>query len=217
MKKFQLVLFLVLAAACIAAPLSIVLKYEKTLAAGTQFKFRTAPVDPYDPFRGRYVALRFQNDKMTLKESDVKDDDTCRDDQAWFVRIDVDKEGFAIPVEASRQPLAGENVIKVKARVRREWNAKKEKPKDRYTLDITYPFTRYYLPEHIAPAAEKLYDESLRRAGNNDENLARPTMTWATVRIKDNRAVIEELYINGKPAIEAVREEIEKQKAGGEK
>ncbi len=36
----------------LAAPASMIWRHERTLANGLPFKFQTAPVDPYDAFRG---------------------------------------------------------------------------------------------------------------------------------------------------------------------
>ena len=35
-----------------------IIRYERILASGTPYKIRTEPIDPGDPFRGRYVAVR---------------------------------------------------------------------------------------------------------------------------------------------------------------
>jgi len=41
-------------------PLGLIGWNEVALATGTEVTLRTAPVDPIDPFRGRYVALRYE-------------------------------------------------------------------------------------------------------------------------------------------------------------
>ncbi|MCX7044402.1 MAG: GDYXXLXY domain-containing protein [Candidatus Sumerlaeota bacterium] len=48
------------AAAQLSVPAWMIWRHENVLDAGWQYKFRTAPVDPADPFRGRYVALRLE-------------------------------------------------------------------------------------------------------------------------------------------------------------
>ncbi|HUR30287.1 MAG TPA: GDYXXLXY domain-containing protein, partial [Saprospiraceae bacterium] len=40
-------------------PASMIMESEKVLKEGKEFKFKTAPVDPTDPFRGKYVELNF--------------------------------------------------------------------------------------------------------------------------------------------------------------
>ena len=61
MKKLA-ALWILFAAAVVAqwaAPLSMIFRSERVLSGGQAFKFKTAPVDPVDAFRGRYIALNF--------------------------------------------------------------------------------------------------------------------------------------------------------------
>jgi uncharacterized membrane-anchored protein len=60
MSRRARIAFLVLVAAQAAFPLGIVAWNEVALARGTDVTLATAPVDPYDPFRGRYVTLRYE-------------------------------------------------------------------------------------------------------------------------------------------------------------
>ena len=57
-------LFIVVAVVQIAAPASMILRRERALDRGERFLFRTAPVDPYDAFRGRYVAPSFRGRRV---------------------------------------------------------------------------------------------------------------------------------------------------------
>jgi uncharacterized membrane-anchored protein len=60
MKKLQfaLMLFAVLSFFQLGMPVWMIANREMTLRDGKQFRFRVAPVDPYDAFRGRFVALQ---------------------------------------------------------------------------------------------------------------------------------------------------------------
>ena len=64
--KYIIGLFLCLFAVQIAVPVYMIVNREKTLVLGKQFKFHTVPVDPYDAFRGRYVALAVQQDSAPV-------------------------------------------------------------------------------------------------------------------------------------------------------
>ena len=61
MKSFRILLFVVAVAAQIMAPALMIRFRETTLREGAQFRFRVAPVDPYDAFRGRYIFLRVES------------------------------------------------------------------------------------------------------------------------------------------------------------
>ena len=60
MKHWRLLVFALVGFAQLAVPASLIWKRERTLRQGHVWKFRTAPVDPVDAFRGRYVALEFE-------------------------------------------------------------------------------------------------------------------------------------------------------------
>ncbi len=60
-KKLLLVAFILVALAQLYVPTKMILNRENVLANGTDFKFRTAPIDPNDPFRGKYVNLQYEN------------------------------------------------------------------------------------------------------------------------------------------------------------
>jgi len=207
----RFILFVVLAVVTLAAPLSIIWKYENTLRHGTLYKFRTEPVDPYDAFRGRYVTLSFAD--TWLKDSK---DERFVNEGILYVRLKRDAEGFAVPVEASNKRLSGDDVVTVGAAYR-NWR----RADDGWRFD--YPFNRYYLPEDVAPMAEKLYGDANRRATAPniiiDESIAeikarrarQISASYVAVRVRNGVGVIEELYLNGVPVREAVRAEMLRQ------
>jgi len=217
MKHARFVLLAVFAVATLATPLSIVWKYENTLRHGTLFKFRTQPVDPVDAFRGRYVALSFA-DNYVKREQPVKWNWSREDEEKepyslvcpQYVRLAVDADGFAKPVELSSTPLAGSDVITV------ERSYVKTVFQDggvqmNVGRTVSYPFDRYYLPEDISPMAEKLYREANMRGGANSRGESRAKAdTYVTVRVRNGVGVIEELYLNGVPVREAVRAQMQK-------
>ncbi|MFL6501202.1 MAG: GDYXXLXY domain-containing protein, partial [Candidatus Udaeobacter sp.] len=59
MKTLRLLIFGVVALAQLTVPAAMVWQRNQTLEQGRVWKFRTAPVDPVDVIRGRYIALRF--------------------------------------------------------------------------------------------------------------------------------------------------------------
>ncbi|OAM91500.1 GDYXXLXY domain-containing protein [Termitidicoccus mucosus] len=202
MKNARLILFAIFAALTLAAPLSMIWKYENTLRRGTLHKFRTQPVDPYDAFRGRYVTLSYQNDFVMLNEQQQKNDFPYGVKGILYVRLKTDDEGFAVPVEASWTTLTGNDVVIVElSRYRGDDRGGR--------MNFNYPFNRYYLPEDVAPMAEKLYNDANRRGWGGVER--GKSDTYVAVRVRNGAGVIEELYIDGRPVREAVRAELEKE------
>jgi uncharacterized membrane-anchored protein len=62
---------------------------------------------------------------------------------------------------------------------------------------LQFPFDRYYMDEHVAPAAEAAYWEHSRGEVHD---------VYVTVRVKDGNAVVEELFIAGTSIGEFLRE-----------
>ncbi len=166
----------------LAVPLRMIGKRQETLRSGELFRFRAAPVDPYDAFRGRYVALRMAADEIAVANAA----DYLRG-QKIFVLLATDEAGFARPSGVSRR--RPRDVAYVEARVA-PWRRAPGK------VSIQYPFDRYYMTEELAPAAERIYRE--RSAGEESE-------AWIAVRINDGFAVLEELYIGDRPIGEILK------------
>ena len=59
----------------LAYPTYLIYEQENILASGTIYKFPLAPVDPYDAFRGKYLALSYHfsdiNTTENFKEGDA--------------------------------------------------------------------------------------------------------------------------------------------------
>ncbi len=162
----------------IASPLSMIVKRELVLKSGIPFRFKTVPVDPYDAFRGRYVALRVEANKA-IKPQGVN----LKYGQKIYALIAVDEQGFAKISQITTQKPQGATYIT--ARV--SYFAKNE-------VFIDLPIDRYYMEEKAAPRAEKIYQEHSKRDKQD---------AYVIVRIKDGFVVIESLYV-GSQRIEEV-------------
>ncbi len=175
-RRIVLACLLVLAVVQLAVPLGMIAKRRDALDNGQLFRFRTAPVDPYDAFRGRYVALALEHGTIA-----VASPEEYLPGQKIFVRLAVDAHGFARPTGITRErPRDGDYLT---ARVAGRGRTERE-------LVIRYPFDRYYMNEKLAPAAERAYLEH-SRPGEHD--------AWVAVRVHRGFAVLEELYVGGVP------------------
>jgi uncharacterized membrane-anchored protein len=180
--------FLGVALLQVALPASRILLYEKTLAEGRAFKFKTAPVDPYDAFRGRYVALGFDARDATWTPEERPEYGT-----QIFARLETDAEGYAKFGEATLDPPSEGDYLKVTA-------GYMDKDKK---LGVAVPFDRFYMEEGIAPEAEKVYREGTRVIPFNEPR--RDIPAHAVIRIRDGLGVIEQVYIGEKTLAEAAR------------
>jgi len=168
--------FAVMVAAQLAVPAGMILDREATLRQGAVYRFRTQPVDPYDPFRGRYVWLRLEPDSVPAAKGMGLDDNLMA-----YAVLGTDADGFAtVETLSDDRPEEGDYV-----RVHTyQYGAG-----DVY---ITWPIDRYYMEERLAPEAERAHR-------------ADPAEAWAQVRVLRGKAVLEELYIDGEPAADYAR------------
>ena len=182
MKKNSLILkvaFVAMVALQISVILGMIGRYEHILWTGKAFKFKTAPVDPYDAFRGRYVEL-------SLKQNEIDCQGDFTRGEKVFLKISTDKDGFARLSDPSPdRPDDGADYLEVK--VDYCYDGK---------LRFENPFGRFYLPEGDAPRIEEIYRKATRE--KND--------TYVGVKIKNGCGVIENLYINGVPAAKVLQQ-----------
>jgi len=185
-------------------PLSMIIKREITLKTGTQYTFKTRPVDPYDPFRGKYVALDFDEAQFII------------DDRTEYLRggmfyaiLTVDEGGISHIDDLVREKPSAQNYLRVKVDYVGSKRINGPAPdgiheysdndgKKYYfhpAVNLHLPFNRYYLSENLAPKAEQLYREFNDRDKHD---------SYVTVRVKNGFAVLEELYLGGKPILEAL-------------
>lgn len=170
-KVLFLSFFLLMALLQLYIPASLVLQQERILSQGALHKFKTAPIDPVDPFRGKYVTLNFNTSNVAIQN--IED---WQPREEVFIFLKKNKNGFTQPVKAS-QVAPSDNTPYLKTTVRRVAEDK---------LYFDYPFRRYYMEESKAPKAEYSYFEA-----NRDSSIT----TYAQVRILNGQAVLEDVII----------------------
>ena len=174
-KTIVLVLFALIMAVQLYVPAKMILDNEEILENGKEFKFRTQPIDPNDPFRGKFVRLYIEEDHI------VKDStEEWNDSKNVFVLIEEDSLGFArIKDIAETQPASGDYIYtKVYSSYINDAG--------RY-ISVDYPFDRYYMEESKAFEAETAYRES---------NIDSTQVTYVLVSVKEGNAVLKDVLIN---------------------
>lgn len=173
----SLIAFAILAVVQLAIPGSMIFRSETTLSSGELYMIRTRPVDPYDIFRGRYVALTL--DGFDYSDIPEKQRSMLVAGSNFYARLAVDSEGFAHIKSISMKPPKGDYLTM------------------KYSLDedVVNPFDRFYLQQDTAPEIERLFREAGWDAQKN---------SYLTVKIKEGTGVIENLFIDGTPVDEIV-------------
>lgn len=188
-KGWMWVLLAVVATVQLVVPAWMIRGREQTLHLGRVYKFLTAPVDPYDAFRGRYVWLSFQESSAPWQGSDPGPfRGYC------YALLKNGEDGFAKVTAVTPRPPSTGDYVRVHS-----WSVDRSDG-----VEFTFPFSRYYMEESQAPAAERAYQEYSNRRSQTNLN------TYAVIRVRDGDAVIEDLIVGGKP----IREFIQQQSAG---
>lgn len=182
-KKILLAVFIVVALVQLYVPAKMIWHREDILSTGTDFKFKVAPIDPNDPFRGKYIMIRC--DENTFTDSSGQ---TWEDGESIYVSFTTNSSGFAKIESVSKNKQTGDENF-IKAKVRSVSGA------GSHHLTIDYPFDRYYMDESKAPEAEVLYRESQQNTNK---------ITFALVSIKNGDAVLKDVMIDGTSIREVV-------------
>ncbi len=175
MKHWRLPVFAFVAFAQLAAPASLIWKREQTLRHGRVWKLRTAPVDPVDAFRGRYVALEFE-----AEGQEISPPPNASYQQAVFATLRENAEGFAEIDQVLASRPGGDDFFEAQLRGK----------------TVSLPFDKYWVTERDAPAAEAAY----RAQSGRDKRNA-----FVTVRVFRGDAALEQLYLDGLPLGEYLR------------
>jgi len=178
-KIWLIILFAVMAVGQFFVPLQMIFDREKVLSEGKTFKFKTAPIDPSDPFRGKYVTLNFAENNF-----EVSDGETWYNGQSVYVLLATDADGFVKIVDVVRElPAESNDCVKAKLNY---VATKKDSTKTIQELNLEYPFERFYMEESKAPLAESMYWEVSRDTTK---------ITYASVNIQNGKAVLKDVFI----------------------
>lgn len=188
--SLQSKLFIAIAAlfviAQLATPLSMVYQYHTILEQGTAYRFEVEPIDPADPFKGRYVRLSFpiSQGRYTDLETPVDQSEFLHNDIVYLL-LSTSDDNRAIIQGIVKTPPDKDDYVK--ARILRSSG-------QQYRLSL--PFNRYYADEFKAPKIESLVWQT------NDKTY----VITADIRIKDGKGVIKELYVDETPILEYLRQ-----------
>ncbi|WP_027395363.1 GDYXXLXY domain-containing protein [Aquimarina latercula] len=177
---YLFILFIVIALAQIFVPIHMIVNNEDVLISGTEYKFKTRPVDPTDPFRGKYITLQYEMNHFDTKDT------TYVVGEEIYVYLKNDNEGFAEASQISKVPVKTEKDY-VTARVTYYYNGQ---------VNFQLPFNTYYMEETKAYDAEVAYVEANRDSLSNN--------IYALVYIKDDHVVLKDVLIDDIPIKEYV-------------
>ncbi|MDX1497258.1 MAG: GDYXXLXY domain-containing protein [Salinisphaeraceae bacterium] len=178
-RGLTLLLFAVLVVIQLAVPAAMIDKRMTTLQEGTPYKFRIGPVDPYDPFLGRYLVLNLEAaDYEGWKGEDLHPGQTV------YGVLETNNDGFAYFYNLSMDAPGTRDYLKLRV----AWQSGKQ-------VRLRMPFDRYYTEENAAQQAWRV-----RRPGRRQ-----PVPAHIQVRVLDGYGVLEELYFEDTPFMQYMR------------
>ncbi|QZT37400.1 GDYXXLXY domain-containing protein [Halosquirtibacter xylanolyticus] len=186
--KYIFPLFIVMVLIQWFIPMKMVWDNEAILRNGNVYKFKTAPVDPTDIFRGKYVHLSF--DVETLKVQNAK---AFRYGDKVFLTIVKNQNGYA-SIKRVSTDVPNDDYDYIKAEIN---YVKAEKQQ----IVVRFPFERFYMEESLALPAEKAHRKSMKRSNSK---------TYAIVKVLDGNSLVEEVMIDDKPIRDVALESVEK-------
>ncbi|WP_421889409.1 GDYXXLXY domain-containing protein [Marinoscillum sp.] len=172
-KKTLISAFICVALIQLYVPARMIWDREQVLTLGKEYLFETAPIDPTDPFRGKYIQLNFE-----AANYPIEDKDDWTNGASIYLTFSENGDGLAeIETVSKKKPVDTPYFLKAKV--------------DYVTYDdvlmITYPFERFYMEESKAYEAEQQYNLSVQ--GDT-------TLTYAVVHIMEGSAVLKDVRIN---------------------
>lgn len=179
MRTLVIILFFAMCVAQLTVPGMMIWESENIARHGTLYKFRTQPVDPSDPFRGKYITLNFL-------ANHGYDTAQWKGGDAVNVEFTTDSAGFATVNRLTRDEPDGPYLHTTISHV-----------DNQSEVYFNIPFNRFYMEESKALPAEEYYRDSMRDSAQ---------VCYGLVRIGRGSAVITGVMIDDKSIVDIVRD-----------
>ncbi|HKL03640.1 MAG TPA: GDYXXLXY domain-containing protein [Cryomorphaceae bacterium] len=187
-KKVLIPIFVMMVMAQLFVPFQMVFTSEGVIADGTEFKLKTQPYDPKDPFRGNYVRLNFEISRYTSPDSTG-----WKKGEPVYVILRENTNGFGEILRVI-QFEPGSSLDYLEATLSNFYQT------DSGTeLVLDFPFERFYMQEEKAPIAERIYNRSTRDSTKQ---------TYALVSVREGEAILRDVQIDGVSLSELAAQEL---------
>jgi len=171
-------LFAVFALIILAIPFYIIMGSEDVLENGHLHKLRLRGYDPFDPFRGKYLRLNY-DDRIPYEGSFEEGDDA-------FVILEKDSLGFSNFAKAVKNKPDNQDYI----------NAEVLYVDEAYLQIKADHLGKYFINEDKAKLAELVVIEFTRK---------RPDDIYVAIRVLDGEARLVDIFIENTPLLEYIK------------
>lgn len=174
----RLLFWLLLGLVQLAAPAWMILREERILSQGHEYKFRLAPVDPADPFRGRYMSLSFDVETLSY----LPERPPVEREEPLYAVLGRDADGFASITSLRCTKPAGDHLLIPADSWNFDW-------KEKHSVRVQLPFRRFYLNETQAAAVENKARDLVAEARKNNQKAD----VHALLRVLDGHGTLTDL------------------------
>lgn len=173
-KKFLFVLFALI---ILSIPLYLMITSEEVLENGNRHKIRLQAYDPFDPFRGKYLRVNYDN--FISGDEDIKEGDDI------YVTLEKDSTGYSQFSYAHKNQPEGNDYFKSHAE---------------YVSGGSIEFrtdniSKYFINENKASEAETILQTFPRK--NSDS-------IYVAIRVLDGEIRLEDIYVKEMPLLEYI-------------
>lgn len=195
--QVRLIGYLIVFIIIVAFPIWKIIAFEFPKVAPNEYLFKTEIYDPYDPMRGRYVRLTFDQQEVYMRKNKFPITSYGED---CFAVLGTDKDNNAVITDLyqTREEVpAGKDCLRVKySGMGNASDDAKEGQQSKECHLVRLPFDRFYMNEKLAPEAEELVSTATRKGGK------------ALLKVKiyrDGSFAVSDLLIDGQPIRELIR------------
>jgi uncharacterized membrane-anchored protein len=187
MKNIIIGAFVIMVGAQWFVPLSQIRGATRTIREGREYKFKTAPVDPSDPFRGKYITLNY--DLTNYYPADTNEGHFVERSKVYAL-LGRDSAGYAKINKLVQEPPTGDDTDYIEVTYEYGYGGMNSR------VGLYLPFTTMYLEESKASEAEQLYWQNRRDSVIN---------CYAKVMVLRGDAKLVDVMVNDSSIVDVVR------------
>ena len=173
-KKYLYIFFALMVAAQFYVPLRMIFSSEKIINSDQVYKFKTVPRDPVDPFRGKYITLRYAVEREAYSIDTLSIN--TQYNQPLFAFLKLDEDGFALIDTVLVDDSYSHDYIIID-----DYNIYGSQ------MYINLPFDKFFMNEYKAKPAEDAV-----RALRSDTSKT----VYGLVHVLEGKSILKDVMIN---------------------
>jgi len=179
--KGKKIFFLIFGLVILLVPIYVIMNSESILEKGHRHKLHLQGFDPFDPFRGKYLRLSY--------DDNVDGDEALKEGDKVYVTFVKDSLGFSqFDFAHKEKPDHDDYMTTTIVEPRFFWDT----GEGNFTIKLDN-LTKYFINENKAKEAEKIVMDYTRE---------RPNDIYVAIRVLDGEARLEDIFVEEIPLLE---------------